>query len=342
VREGESLLFIATPNVGYKVRDWQVNSQAVQSGGNSYTLSNIVEDATVQVTFIPERVTVTPTAGAHGSISPSSIQTIDGGGDISFTATPESGYTVDRWLVAGFSLQSGGTTFSLTNVTADVTVQVTFKPNRFTVTPSAGANGSISPNTPQSVDAGGTITFTASPNSGYVVNQWVVGGLAVQNGGNSYTLSNIQSNKAVQVTFKLAPASFTYTGPIPPQSTTIISAQTGSSVAASVQGTMTISYSSFDERYTVSLSWTLTSPSYPNDSISNSAQTSADGLPPTNLSISLPSASSSKSGAELNMNRVTDGYSGSVTLHTGWTTYYTGQPERTGVADTTHSSVNLR
>lgn len=72
---------------------------------------------------------------------------------------------------------------------------------QFTVTPSAGANGSISPATPQVVNAGSSLTFTATPNTGFGVNQWLLDGNVVQNGGTTFQLNNIQANHTVGVTF---------------------------------------------------------------------------------------------------------------------------------------------
>ncbi|CZO94748.1 DUF1566 domain-containing protein [Legionella pneumophila serogroup 1] len=72
---------------------------------------------------------------------------------------------------------------------------------QFTVTPSAGANGSISPATAQVVNAGSSLTFTATPNTGFGVNQWLLDGNVVQNGGTTFQLSNIQANHTVGVTF---------------------------------------------------------------------------------------------------------------------------------------------
>jgi hypothetical protein len=72
---------------------------------------------------------------------------------------------------------------------------------QFTVTPSAGANGSISPATAQVVNVGSSLTFTATPNTGFGVNQWLLDGNVVQNGGTSFQLNNIQANHAIEVTF---------------------------------------------------------------------------------------------------------------------------------------------
>ncbi|HAT6977457.1 TPA: DUF1566 domain-containing protein [Legionella pneumophila] len=87
--------------------------------------------------------------------------------------------------------------------TNSLRIRLTQQPpvQQFTVTPLAGANGSISPATAQVVNAGASLTFTATPNSGFGVNQWLLDGLVVQNGGTSFQLSNIQANHTVEVTF---------------------------------------------------------------------------------------------------------------------------------------------
>ncbi len=72
---------------------------------------------------------------------------------------------------------------------------------KFTVTPLASANGSITPTTPQIVNKASSLTFTANPNTGFGVNQWLLDGNVVQNGGTTYQLNNIQANHTVEVTF---------------------------------------------------------------------------------------------------------------------------------------------
>lgn len=72
---------------------------------------------------------------------------------------------------------------------------------QFTVTPLAGANGSISPETAQVVNAGSSLTFTATPDAEFGVNQWLLDGNVVQSGGTTFHLNNIQANHAVEVTF---------------------------------------------------------------------------------------------------------------------------------------------
>jgi len=129
------------------------------------------------------------------------------GGSVAFTAAPASGYVVNQWLVNSSPAQSDGTSYTLNNVAASASVQVTFKPaplTNYTVTASAGANGSISPSGPQTVVKGGSVAFTAAPASGYVVNQWLVNSSPAQSDGASYTLNNVAASASVQVTFRAA------------------------------------------------------------------------------------------------------------------------------------------
>lgn len=88
-------------------------------------------------------------------------------------------------------------------------IQRTVNASSYTITASAGSGGSITPNDSFSKPAGSSQQFTAFPDSNYVVNQWKVDGSVVQNGGSSYTLSGIQANHTVQVTFTYIPPSYT-------------------------------------------------------------------------------------------------------------------------------------
>ena len=202
VTSGSSLAFTATPNTGYAMGVWSVDGTTVQTGGRTYTLSNITANHTVAVTFIVFTPKITPSAGANGSISPSTAQTVTYGSSLTLTATPNSGYTVNAWSVDGVSVQTGGTTYTLSNIVGSHSVSVTFKTaSTFTVTPSVGANGTLSPNTAQSVTPGSSLAFTATPNTGYAMGVWSVDGTTVQTGGRTYTLSNITANHTVAVTF---------------------------------------------------------------------------------------------------------------------------------------------
>lgn len=72
----------------------------------------------------------------------------------------------------------------------------------YEVTASSGPNGLINPEGVINVTQGDSLTFNATPEIGYDVEHWEVNGVPVQTGGSSYTLSNVQSDTYVNVTFK--------------------------------------------------------------------------------------------------------------------------------------------
>lgn len=201
VNYGSSLTFTASPNTGNSVSTWSLDGAVVQTGGTTYTLNNIIALHSVTVSFLP-LYTVTPSAGDNGSISPNIVQTVISGGSLNFTAIPNNGYAVNYWLVDGTNMQLGGTSFILSNIIADHSVQVIFI-QTFIITPSAESTGIINPNSIQTVNSGSSLTFTVTPNTGYQVNSWTVDGAVAQTGGTSYTFSNITNNHTVYVSFSI-------------------------------------------------------------------------------------------------------------------------------------------
>jgi hypothetical protein len=96
------------------------------------------------------------------------------------------------------------------SVSYTVPVQSSTTPAMFAVTPVAGSNGAISPQTLQTVASGGSVMFTATPDNGYVVNDWLVDGDVAQTGGTSFALSNVQGPHTVTVNFMLKGAGTFY------------------------------------------------------------------------------------------------------------------------------------
>jgi hypothetical protein len=131
INSGSSQSFSAAPASGYTVDVWKLDGTTVQTGGTFYALSNITSAHTVTVQFKAQAVqTYTVTASVssgNGIISPSGIITITSGSGQQFTASPSTGYTVNIWTLDGTTVQTGGTIYALSNVTAAHTVTVQFK-----------------------------------------------------------------------------------------------------------------------------------------------------------------------------------------------------------------------
>ena len=205
---GDNQAFTATLNANYTVNQWLLDGGVVQYGGTSYTLYNIQAGHSVQVTFtyVPPQYTINASAGSGGGISPNGSFSKNAGDNQAFTATLNANYVVNQWLVDSGVVQNGGTGYTLNNIQSAHSVQVTFNyvPPQYTINASAGSGGGISPNGSFSKNAGDNQAFTATPNANYTVNQWLLDGGVVQNGGTGYTLYNIQTGHGVQVTFTQA------------------------------------------------------------------------------------------------------------------------------------------
>ena len=81
-------------------------------------------------------------------------------------------------------------------------------PVTYTITPTAGSNGSISPSGAVKVNSGASQTFTFTPATGYKVSSVTVDGTAVTT-ASSYSFSNVTANHTIGVTF--SPSTFTLT-----------------------------------------------------------------------------------------------------------------------------------
>ena len=126
VRPGDSKTFTATPDSGYVINSWYLNGKKVQEGGSSYTVSDIQADQEIYVTFRRVEITITATAGANGSVTPTTT-VVNPGGDAELTALPDVGYAVDMWYLDNNLAQNGGATFKLADIQTSHKVHVTFR-----------------------------------------------------------------------------------------------------------------------------------------------------------------------------------------------------------------------
>jgi len=74
----------------------------------------------------PTGYMITASAGSGGSMSPSGSFAAGAGTSLTFTANPKSTYVVNHWLLDGSIVQTGGTSYTLENIQAKHSVQVTF------------------------------------------------------------------------------------------------------------------------------------------------------------------------------------------------------------------------
>ena len=139
--------FDFTPDSGYRILQVFVDGVDIpafaQSGMTAFY--DVTEDHTIHVTFAPIGAavhTITATAGAGGSISPSGSVLVPEGGSQSFTVTPDSGYKISGVTVDGVSHGAIGS-YTFTNVTGGHAIHAAFTvTSSGNISDSGGSGGS--------------------------------------------------------------------------------------------------------------------------------------------------------------------------------------------------------
>ena len=200
---GSSATFaVATNTVGYHIADVLIDGESV-GASSSVTLQDVTTNHTIAATFAIDTHTITPTAGANGTITPGGVRTVDYGGSATFAVTPAIGYHVATLIVDGTPV-TATTTCTFANVTVDHTVAATFAINTYTITPAAGAHGTITPSTAQIVGHGSdSATFVIATNTvGYHIADVLIDGESV-GASSSVTLQDVTTNHTIAATFAI-------------------------------------------------------------------------------------------------------------------------------------------
>ncbi len=205
VYQGNNFTFTVTPNDCYEIANVTVNGTAVTLNNNQYTINNITANQTVNVTFSQLSYTITATAGNGGTISPAGTSTVNCGGNITYTISPNNGFMVSDLRIDGQSVGSQ-TSYTFSDVDANHTINATFEAipaGEITITVNADAEGgTVSPTGTQTITEGSPFTFTVTPDNCHTIGNVTVNGTAVTlNANNSYTIQNVTAPQTVNVTF---------------------------------------------------------------------------------------------------------------------------------------------
>lgn len=202
VSSGASQAFTMSPLTGYHVLDVLVDGISVGAVAG-HTFTNVTANHTISVTFALNVYTITAGSGANGGISPSGAVGVSHGADQSFTITPNVHYHVTGVTVDG--LPAGAVLgYTFTNVTGNHSILAAFGIDSFTVTASAGPNGSINPAGSVAVPYGTNRGFLITPSGGFHVSDVLVDGLSVApvpGYAFTYTLTAVAASHTIQALF---------------------------------------------------------------------------------------------------------------------------------------------
>jgi rhamnogalacturonyl hydrolase YesR len=211
VNFGSSQTYTITPNSGFMVSNVIVDGVSQGVINNSYTFSNVRANGNITVSFQPTAptFTITASAGSGGTITASNATgvtpltgaiTVIPGSAQWFTFVANPGFAVSSVTVDGTSVALVSP-YKFTNVQANHTISVAFQAvPTFTITPSAGANGTINPLVPTKVNQGSLQWITIAPNFGYTISNVIVDGASV-GAVTNYTFTNVQANHTISATF---------------------------------------------------------------------------------------------------------------------------------------------
>jgi len=188
---GDVVTLTATANLGSGFIGWSGDL-----GGTDNPANLVMDgDKTVTANFALDSITLKYAAGAGGSLSGITEQTVQyGQSGSAVMAIPDTGYHFVEW-------SDGSTDNPRTdaNVTANVDVTASFALNSFTLNYSAGARGSLSGDTEQTVLYGQDgSAVTAVPDTGYHFVGWSDGST-----DNPRTDTNVTANIDVTASFAL-------------------------------------------------------------------------------------------------------------------------------------------
>lgn len=252
IAKNTKLMFDAKSNDGFLVKEWKVNGQSITGNpkykvteilsngkkvGERLTVATLTEKLNVEVAFSSDSHTITFSSGEGGKLTAAlkdggavtTGQKIAEGANVTFTAAPNSGMSVARWVVDEKPYYWPGTTdlyrestLTLENVQKDRKVAVEFsKAGTYKLTfniesetgstlPSVQTSAKLADGTAADLNAvpdGAAVTFALENlGSNYTVKTWKVDGKEATNSGTQkqFTLRNITGTHTVTAVINAA------------------------------------------------------------------------------------------------------------------------------------------
>ena len=213
-RGGTELTFTAPRKAGQNVTGWTINGAAVTTGMTGNTLTWTVENGhlsdptvtsyDVQPTYENGTYTVSYSDPANGKLTATVTAgtAVAGNTQVTFTAVPDAHYEVDKWTVNGADSTETGNELSL-NITDNTTVAVSFKLKTYSVTLKQTEGGTATASRDETTaTALETVTFTATPDTGWHFAGWKVVGSDPGSDVSNPTLAlSITGNTTVEPVF---------------------------------------------------------------------------------------------------------------------------------------------
>lgn len=194
---GEQLDVTLIPALGFAISGASTSDNDACPGtlnGDLFTIDSVTADCELNVTYTAVLYTATVEVSGPGSASPASAEGTFGD-SVSFQLNANEGAALAD--ASGCNGTLSGTIFTTAPLDSSCTVTAEFR-TLYTVTATAGANGSISPGSVTAL-AGEAKEFTVTPDSGYQID--AVTGCGGNLSGNQFLTAAITANCEINATF---------------------------------------------------------------------------------------------------------------------------------------------
>ena len=202
VEFGSTVAYTFTVDSCYEIAGVTLDGESI-GAVSSYTFDSVNDNHVIVISTNVKTYTITATANEGGTITPAGETTVSCEGTQSYSITAAAGYYVEDVLVDGSSVGAVNN-YVFSGVTADHTIEVVFASSdslTYTITATAGANGTITPEGDTTVLHGASVTYVITPNEYYTIDQVIVDGNVLPTPVHSYTFSNVMADHTIEVTF---------------------------------------------------------------------------------------------------------------------------------------------
>jgi hypothetical protein len=202
VNQGANQAFTITANSCFHITDVLVDGVS-QGAISTFTFTNVQAAHTISASFaINGPFTITASAGANGSVTPAGATVLACGNSQAYAITAAPCFHITDVLVDGVS-QGAISAFTFTNAQANHTISASFAINGpFTITASAGANGSVTPSGPTLLACGNSQAYAIAAAPCYHVADVLVDGVS-QGAISVFTFTNVQASHTISATFAI-------------------------------------------------------------------------------------------------------------------------------------------
>ena len=216
IYDNKNITITLSPAKNYTVTKFEIDGIDKSSDlkSNKYTINTLEKNTNITVEFGRAPITVTTSAGEGGSISPAGNTTVAYGGNFTANITADEDYEIsgiylDNNRFTNHVSELNNNQYTLTNLTTNRSINVTFQKKSFAINATAGEHGAVYGSNTANIHEDYILTVT--PDAGWKPSALYLDGNKEENlveslvesaGNYTYTLSNITSAHTFEVEFE--------------------------------------------------------------------------------------------------------------------------------------------